>query len=375
MKMNQFYFITVIAILILFPILGNAMENDKEVKENEVHGYLFDLYQKTREQIQKENKQKPLVLINPEILKLITKFLNVKSITRCFCICRDLNENIKKFSNRYTMTENVDLNFLFVKPLIDILNINEQKWEKLEDMCELYLPNYIVLAWRNKNVSQNIFVMTKEYIEKMLIEHFISGEMAEEGIARFKDLFEQFDPTSPNCSIEYQTNDFVYTELLFNNLSITQVINWDESTEGKLEIASLTYGFSFFDGKLVATPHEKNLTIGFYMRNKNVIIRDNDVLNVLHVNEQLRGILENEHFNGRITEEEFDKFPVKNITEDELVKMMHFENYKSWSAREQDVCGFYGIKFCDKEFGIFSSQDDEEANAEVENVDLVEENL
>jgi hypothetical protein len=258
MKMNQFYFITVIAILILFSSrLGNAMENNKEVKENEVHGDVFDLYQKTREQIQKENKQKPLVLINHEILKLITKFLDLKSITRCFCICRDLNENIKTFSNRYTMIENVDLNFQFVKPLTDNLNKNKKKWEKAEDMCELYLPNYIVLAWRNKRVSQNIFVMTKEYVEKMLIQQFKLGEMAEEGIARFKDLFKQFDPTSPNYSIEYQTHNFLGTWLLFNNLMIAQTINWKESTEGKLEIISLTYGVDFIDGKYVTTSNTK----------------------------------------------------------------------------------------------------------------------
>jgi len=83
---------------------------------------------------------------------------------------------------------------------------------------------------------------------------------------------------------------------------------------------------------------------------------------VLHVNEQLRDNLENEHFTCRITEEEFYKFPVKTITGDERPKTIDYENYKSWSAREQDVCGCYGIdgiEFCDKQFGIFSPQDDD----------------
>jgi hypothetical protein len=116
------------------------------------------------------------------------------------------------------------------------------------------------------------------------------------------------------------------------------------------------------------------------MRNKNVIIWNYIIIDdmqfkVLHVNEQLRYNLENEHFTGRITEEELDKFPVEAITEDEAVKMMDIENYKMWSAREQEICGCYNIAYCDKEFGIFSPQDDEEANAEVENVDLLEENL
>jgi hypothetical protein len=173
---------------------------------------------------------------------------------------------------------------------------------------------------------------------------------------------------------------FVSTWLYFNNLSITQSIIYDESTEGKLEIVYLTYTVDFIDGKCVATPREKNLSIGLYMRNKNVIIWNYIIIDdmqfkVLHVNEQLRYNLENEHFTGRITEEELDKLPVETITEDELMEITNAENYQGWSEREQDVCGCYGIEFCDKEYGIVSPQDDEEANTELENVDLLEENL
>jgi hypothetical protein len=34
------------------------MENDKNISENGMYGYLSDLYETTREQKQKENKQK-----------------------------------------------------------------------------------------------------------------------------------------------------------------------------------------------------------------------------------------------------------------------------------------------------------------------------